>query len=52
MLRLHAHSIPIYVTLHGKTNYIALGLNLRYEPKRSPTCSLIIIDFHFFVIVR
>ena len=34
----------INVTVHDKTNHIALGLNLRYEPKKSPM--VIIIDFH------
>ena len=35
----------IYVTLHGKTNHIALGLYLRYELNNSPM--VIIIDFDF-----
>ena len=34
-----------YVTIHGKTNHIALGLNLRYEPNKLPM--VIIIDFDF-----
>ena len=25
-----------YVTVHDKTNHIALGFNLRYEPNKSP----------------
>ena len=25
-----------YVTVHGKTNHIALGFNLRYEPNKLP----------------
>ena len=28
--------VSIYVAIHGKTNHIALGLNLRYEPNKSP----------------
>ena len=38
---------PIYVTVHDKTNHIALGLNLRYEPNKSSV--VIIIDLHFLV---
>ena len=38
-------SVPIYVTVHGKTNHIAVGLDLRYEPNKSPV--VIIIHFHF-----
>ena len=33
------------MTVHGKTNHIALGLDLRYEPNKSPM--VIIIDFDF-----
>ena len=34
------------MTLHGKTNHIVLGLDLRYEPNKSPMM-IIIIDFDF-----
>ena len=37
----------LYVIVHGKTNHIALGLNLRYEPHKSP--GVIIIDFDILV---
>ena len=37
--------VKIFVTLHGKTNHIALALDLRYEPNKSPM--VIIIDFDF-----
>ena len=26
----------MYVTIHGETNHIALGLDLRYEPNKLP----------------
>ena len=35
----------LYVTVHGKTNHIALELNLRYEPNKSPGVTIINFDF-------
>ena len=44
-LYLHYIVILLYVTVHNKTNHIALSLNLRYEPNKLPI--VIIINFHF-----
>ena len=37
------------MTIHDKTNDIALGLNLRYEPNKLPT--VIIIDIHILACI-
>ena len=44
--RMDQNSIFV-VTVHGKTNHIALVLDLRYEPSKSP--GVIIIDFDFLI---
>ena len=43
--RVCTHIIYMNVTVHGKTNHIALGLSRRYEPNKLPM--VIIIDFDF-----